>query len=142
MKANVPNIAADSVLVRGVELKFNAFNERDLLRWQKVGAEVEARHPGAMDLGVNPELAQTVQGFEKMAEKYAEGTVAFCELFDGIFGEGTSGKLFGAEPYYGLCLEVYFEFLAAIEAQGQRYGQRISINMASIAPTGPKGKKQ
>lgn len=142
MKANVKPIAIDAVLVRGVELKFNAFNENHLRKWQEVGAEVEARHPGAMDLGVNPELVQNLEGFEDMAEKYAEGTQAFCELFDGIFGEGTSASIFGDEPYYGLCLEVYFEFLEAIDKQGQRYGKRIGSTMSKIAPVGPKGKEK
>lgn len=141
MKANVKTIGPDTVIVRGVELKFNAFDERYLQKWQKVGAEVEAKYPGAMDLGVDMAAVANLPEGANIADKFAEGTAAFCELYDGVFGEGTSAKLFGNDPYYGVCLEAYYEFLGAIEKQGQRYGQRVSKNLANIVPLGPKGKK-
>lgn len=141
MKANVKPISPDTVTVRGINLEFNAFNENHLRKWQEVGEKIEAKYPGAMDLGVDPDKIAGLEDFDDIAEKYAQGTKAFCELFDGIFGEGTSDQLFGNEPYYGLCLEVYYEFLGGIEKQGEQYGRRISKNMASFAPAGPKGEK-
>lgn len=142
MKANVKNPSIDTVLVRGIPLTFNAFNENHLRRWQEIGAAVEAKYPGAMDLGTNLDEIGKVEGFDDIADKYEEGTKAFCELFDGIFGEGTSAKVFGDEPYYGLCLEVYYEFLAGIEKQGQQYGRRVGSTLAKFAPAGPSGNKK
>ena len=40
-----------------------------------------------------------------------------------------------------MCLEVYFEFLNGVEKQGERYGKRVSKNIADLKPSGPKGKK-
>ena len=139
MKANVKTITADTIVVRGIPLKFNGFNERDLRRWQEVGNEVETKYPGAMDLETDP---NKIGGFSDIADKYEKGTAAFCELFDGVFGEGTSAKLFGDDPYYGLCLEVYYEFLGGVERQVEMHGKNIVKNVVKYVPTGPKGGKK
>ena len=139
MKAHVTPVSPDTITVRGVELSFNGFNENHLRRWQDVGADVEKKYPGAMDLSAN---LDDVGSYTDIIEKYADGTKAFCELFDGVFGEGTSAALFGDEPYYGLCLETYYEFLAGVERQGAAYGQRIVKTLNGFNPVGPKGAKQ
>lgn len=153
MKANVKPAAPDMIVVRGVQLKFNGMDERDLKRWQDVGAEVERKYPGALDLPgeLGALLTQNVSDDGNindgvpsldMAQKYADGTKAFCELWDGVFGEGTSTKVFGEDPYYGLCLEIYYELLGAVQRQGLEYGRRIENNLAKIVPFGPSGEKK
>ena len=74
---------------------------------------------------------------DSIADKWEMGTKAFCELYDGVFGDGTSKKLFGDEPYYGLCLEVYYEILGAIQQQGAAYGHKVSKTLTQFAPAGP-----
>ncbi len=142
MKALMPDLPPDVLQVRGVKLKFNAFDERCLQKWQAAGAQVEAKYPGAMDLGVDPAAMLRLPAGGDTAAKMADGTAAFCELFDGVFGEGTSAQLFGGDPYYGLCLEVYYELLAAIDRQGQQYGRRVSKITADMTPVGPRGAVQ
>lgn len=142
MKANVKPVSLETITVRGVELPFNGFNERHLRKWQDVGAEVEAKYPHAMDLSADPADLANFTDMDSIADKWEQGTKAFCELYDGVFGDGTSKKLFGDEPYYGLCLEVYYEMLGAIQQQGAAYGHKVSKTLTQFAPAGPKGAKQ
>ncbi len=87
------------------------------------------------DLFNNPKL------YDDLIDKYEMGTNAFCELFDGVFGEGTSEKLMGKEPYYRLCMDVYWEFVAALPSQGDVYGKKMAKTLSQFQPAGPKGAK-
>lgn len=135
MKANVKTSNGNKIVVRGVSLDFNCMNENHLRRLRDIGSELEKEHPGAMDL----ELTD-MQDLDGIIARRAEGTHVFCELFDRMFGEGTSKKVFGEDPYFGLCVDVYYgEFLPEIARQCARGGQKIEKYLEKYIPAGPKG---
>lgn len=136
MKANAKSSPAGGVVVRGVPLDFNCMNERHLKKWKDVGETLEQECPGALDLSTN---LSEITDFNELIGRYTEGTMAMCKLFDRMFGDGTSRKLFGDAPNYALCLEVYAEFLEAVEQQGLRMGNRLGSLLTKYAPAGPKG---
>lgn len=58
----------------------------------------------------------------------------FFNLFDDIYGAGTSVKMFGDKVNSGICDEAYGEFLDAARKSSQEAAQKRSENLAKYTP--------
>ncbi|MDL2214468.1 hypothetical protein LJB76_02780 [Clostridia bacterium OttesenSCG-928-O13] len=141
MKANVRKTTADTLAVRGVALSFNSLHERDIRREGETEKLIEEKYPGALDiLNMKVELGDVKDGVE-LANLYESVTKGCCEFFDTLFGEGTSAKLLGDDPYCGQAIQLFTEFKTEIMKQGLDFGQNVGKTLTQYEPVGPAGEK-
>ena len=141
MKANVRKTTADTLAVRGVALPFNSLNERDLRREAEAEKLIEEKHSGAMDiLNMKVGIDDVKDGIE-VADLFERATKGCIEFFDTVFGDGTSTKLLGDDPYCGQAIQVFTEFKAEIMKQGLDFGQNVGKTLTQYEPVGPAGEK-
>lgn len=139
MKANIRQTTEDTVVLRGIPLPFNSLHERDIRREGEAEKQIEEKYPGALDiLNMKVELGGIKDGIE-LADLYEKVTKGCCELFDSLFGDGTSAKLLGAEPYCGQAIQLFTEFKTELMKQGLDFGQNMGKTIMRYEPVGPKG---
>ncbi len=101
------------MVINGVDLDFSAYDADDVERFEKCNgilAEGDKNQPEGMS----------------QADAIRYKCKLFIEFFDGIFGDGTSAKLFSGKTNYAKCLNAYYDFLDGIEAESNEQ-KRIQI---------------
>lgn len=119
------------ITIRGKEFDFNFMNADHVQKWEDSRKEVEARYKDIA--AADP----AKMGLQEYADLLRKACRAIFDLFDGIFGDGTANDLFGGECDFEACIDAFGDFEAAVEAQAEKFGKKVS---GRIKPFGKKGK--
>ncbi|MEG2575889.1 MAG: DUF6673 family protein [Christensenella sp.] len=120
------------ITIRDKELNFNFMNADHVQKWEDSRKEVQKRYE---DIAAADPSKMNLQEYADLLRRACS---SIFDLFDGIFGDGTSNDLFGAECDFEVCIDAYGEFEQAIRTQAEGFGGR----MDRFLPTGAKGKKK
>ena len=105
----------------GVELEVDLQDADFAERYEKAFQNMEKNEKDLQKAGSNSEI---IRGYCKM----------FNDLFDDIYGPGTSDKLFGGKMNAGHCDEAYALFLDAARACNEEARQRRSAFSSRYSP--------
>jgi len=117
--------------VRGKELDFNFMNADHVQKWEDSRKTVQKRYSDIAK--VTPEEV----GLQEYADLLRKACASIFDLFDGIFGEGTSNELFGSECDFEACVDAFAEFEDGVAAQATAFDKKVT---SRIKPFGKKGK--
>lgn len=108
--------------IRGVELNFSFTNRKHVRAWDRARKDVQERYKDI------EEFQSSGNGsLEEYANLLERATFAIMDLFDGIFGNGTANKIFGAEvDDFETVVDAYAEFEAAVESQSLAFAKKAS----------------
>ena len=101
------------MIINGLTFDFSIYDADDVERFEKCNSileEGDRNRPEGMT----------------EAEAIRYGCKLFIEFFDGMFGDGTSARLFSGKTNYAKCLDAYYDFLDGIEAESNEQ-KRIQI---------------
>lgn len=118
------------ITVKGVQLNFNFMNADHIQKWEDARKEVSSRYKDISDADMRN------IGLQGYADLLRRACNSIFDLFDGIFGDGTSNDLFGSECDFEECIDAFGEFEAAIADQANNFGDKVK----KYTPVGPKGK--
>lgn len=118
------------IIIRGQELDFNFMDADHIQKWSDARKEVAARYE---DIAKADPAKMSLQEYADLLRRACN---SIFDLFDGIFGDGTSNALFGEKCDFEACIDAYGDFETAIRDQANKFGDKVR----SFAPAGKKGK--
>jgi hypothetical protein len=104
-----------------VEFEIDMDDVEFLERYEKVFENIEPREKKLEKVG-------------KISEITREYCLLFYDIFDGIFGEGTSEKLFDGKMNLRVCEECYDSFIAVCEKEINAVNKRRNSVVSKYTP--------
>nr|DAG81550.1 MAG TPA: tail assembly chaperone [Caudoviricetes sp.] len=104
-----------------VELEIDMDDVEFLERYEKVFESIEPREKNLEKVG-------------KISEITREYCLLFYDIFDGIFGEGTSEKLFDGKMNLRVCEECYDSFISVCEKEINAVNKRRNSVVSKYTP--------
>ena len=120
--------ATSQIMINEVELDFSLFNPDDMQKYLDTTHVLEKTQSELSEASI-----ESMEEYIALLRKGIHTTHAF---FDGVFGDGTANRLFGASCDLMDCADAMFEFGQQI-AKNAKNGEQIA---KKYAPQGKKGK--
>ncbi|MFV0412763.1 MAG: DUF6673 family protein [Oscillospiraceae bacterium] len=107
------------IKINDSEFDFSFFNPRHLKVYEE-GRKTVAEKYAAIG-SVDPATV----GMDEYINVLTDGCNAIFELFDSVFGNGASNKIFGEQCDFEKCVDAYTQFEDEVSRQAERFGKKV-----------------